>query len=76
LQGYGLKDICKHSKLVDFQWENAESGSQWSVVQFNRFRRETDLTEKQRLKTEILCYNRDDVIATRKLEEWLRRLSG
>lgn len=75
LQGYGLKDICKHPKLVDFQWENAESGSQWSVVQFNRFRRETDLTEKQRLKTEILGYNRDDVIATRKLEEWLRRLS-
>lgn len=74
LQGYGLKDICKHPDLVNFQWENKESGSQWSVVQCNRFQSETDLTEKQKLKTEILSYNRDDVIATRKLEVWLRNI--
>ncbi|MBS0298761.1 MAG: TM0106 family RecB-like putative nuclease [Proteobacteria bacterium] len=72
LQGYGLKDICKHPGLVNFQWENEESGSQWSVVQFNRFRAETSLAEKQKLKTAILGYNRDDVIATRRLEVWLR----
>ena len=72
LQGYGLKDICKHPGLVNFQWENEESGSQWSVVQFNRFRVEMNPTEKQKLKTAILGYNRDDVIATRKLEIWLR----
>lgn len=72
LQGYGLKDICKHPDLVNFQWENEESGAQWSVVQFSRFLDETDTREKQRLKAEILGYNRDDVIATRKLEEWLR----
>ncbi|QOJ19334.1 MAG: TM0106 family RecB-like putative nuclease [Gammaproteobacteria bacterium] len=72
LQGYGLKDICKHPGLVNFQWENAESGSQWSVVQFNRFRAETSLVEKQKLKAAILGYNRDDVIATRRLEVWLR----
>lgn len=74
LQGYGLKDICKHPDLVNFQWENEESGSQWSVVQFNRFRLETDLAEKQKLKAEILRYNRDDVIATRRLEVWIRKL--
>ncbi len=74
LQGYGLKDICKHPNLVNFQWENEESGSQWSVVQFNRFRSEKDLTEKQKLKTELLSYNRDDVIATRRLEIWIRKL--
>lgn len=74
LQGYGLKDICKHPDLVNFQWENEESGSQWSVVQFNRFRSETGLAGKQRLKTEILGYNRDDVTATRRLEVWLRSL--
>ncbi|SNX58946.1 uncharacterized protein SAMN06296273_0408 [Nitrosomonas ureae] len=74
LQGYGLKDICKHPDLVDFQWENQESGSQWSVVQFNRFLSETNPREKQKLKNEILGYNRDDVVATRHLELWLRNL--
>ncbi|MBS0485587.1 MAG: ribonuclease H-like domain-containing protein, partial [Proteobacteria bacterium] len=72
LQGYGLKDICKHPGLVNFQWENEESGSQWSVVQFNRFRAETNPIEKQKLKTAILSYNRDDVTATHRLEVWLR----
>ena len=72
LQGYGLKDICKHPKLVNFQWENEESGSQWSVVQFNQFLQEADPEIKAQLKTQILGYNRDDVIATRRLEEWLR----
>jgi len=73
LQGYGLKDICKHMALVNFQWEDEESGSQWSVVQFNRFLDETDPAKKEHLKATILGYNRDDVIATRRLEEWLRR---
>ncbi len=72
LQGYGLKDICKHPELVNFQWENTASGSQWSIVQFNRFLAETDPAEKQRLKSELLSYNRDDVTATRQLELWLR----
>ncbi len=72
LQGYGLKDICKHKDLVNFQWEDDESGSQWSVVQFHRFLHEPDPLVKSRLKSDILGYNRDDVIATRRLEEWLR----
>ena len=72
LQAYGLKDICKHKDLVDFQWEDSDSGSQWSIVQFHRFLAETDPVTKDALKREILGYNRDDVIATRKLEEWLR----
>jgi len=72
LQGYGLKDICKHKDLVNFQWQDDDSGSQWSVVQFNRFLEETDPQVKAKLKSDILGYNRDDVIATRRLEEWLR----
>jgi len=32
---------------------------------------ETDQEKKAALKTAILGYNRDDVIATRRLEEWL-----
>lgn len=72
LQGYGLKDICKHKDLVNFQWQHEDSGSQWSVVQFNRFLAESDQQTKTNLKSDILKYNRDDVIATRRLEEWLR----
>ena len=72
LQGYGLKDICKHPKLVNFQWEDKSSGAQWSIVQFNQFLLETDKLSKQQLKKEILGYNRDDVIATRRLEDWLK----
>jgi len=72
LQGYGLKDICKHPALVNFQWEDETSGSQWSIVQFNRFLAEADPAEKQRLKSALLRYNRDDVTATHRLEQWLR----
>lgn len=72
LQGYGLKDICKHQDLVNFQWQDDDSGSQWSVVQFNRFLAETNPQIKANLKAEILGYNRDDVTAPRRLEEWLR----
>ncbi len=67
LQGYGLKDICKHKDLVNFQWEDDDSGSQWSIVQFNRFLEETNPEYREQLKTDILGYNRDDVIATRRL---------
>lgn len=72
LQGYGLKDICKHRDLVNFQWQDEESGSQWSVVQFNRYLSEANPQIRAQLKADILGYNRDDVIATRRLEEWLR----
>jgi uncharacterized protein len=58
--------------LVNFQWEDDSSGSQWSIVQFNQFIQEIDKSTKQQLKKEILSYNRDDVIATRRLEEWLK----
>ena len=73
LQGYGLKDICKHPSLVNFQWKNAESGSQWSIVQFNRLQTESDEMEKQRIRDALLGYNRDDVIATHKLTLWLQQ---
>ena len=72
LQGYSLKDICKHKDLVNFQWEDEDSGSQWSMVQFKRFLDEPDPKEKAILKSKILRYNRDDVTATHRLEQWLR----
>jgi predicted RecB family nuclease len=72
LRGYGLKDICKHKELVDFQWSDEESGSQWSIVQFHNFLNEQCDGIRSNLKRDILGYNRDDVLATRFLEEWLR----
>ena len=74
VSGYGLKAICKHEKLVDFQWEDDDAGSQWSVVQYVSFLNEPDLAKKEAMKKAILTYNRDDVIATRKLEVWLTEL--
>lgn len=74
LQGYGLKDVCKHRDLVNYQWAYEESGSQWSVVQFAKFSAEEDPHVKEEIKKSILKYNFDDVMGTRKLEEWLRSI--
>lgn len=74
LRGYGLKAIAKHPDLVNFQWKDEASGSQWSVVQYVNFLSEADPTQRDALKAAILGYNRDDVIATYKLEQWLRSL--
>jgi len=73
IAGYGLKYICKHPNLVNFQWHEADSGSQWSIVQFARYLEE-GAQGRARLKQSILDYNFDDVLATRKLELWLRAL--
>jgi predicted RecB family nuclease len=73
LLGYGLKDICKHKELVNFQWDDDDSGSEWSIVLFNRFLSEGDPETKRNMKKSILQYNQDDVVATRRLEEWLRQ---
>jgi uncharacterized protein len=72
---YSLKTVCKHPDLVDFQWQDAGSGSQWSVVQYVRFLRSAVPDERQKLKDGILQYNLDDVKATRALETWLRAIS-
>ena len=72
LLGYGLKAICKDARLVNFQWELGESGSQWSVVRYLDYLKAGE-GEKEGIKDEILSYNRDDVRATRAVEEWLRR---
>ncbi len=72
IASYGLKQICKHEGLVNFQWQDDESGSQWSVVQFIKYRLELIKERREQMKKDILTYNFDDVMATRKLEEWLR----
>ena len=74
LASYGLKQICKHKDLVNFQWQDDDSGSQWSVVQFVKYRTEMIEDRREQMKKDILTYNFDDVMATRKLEEWLRNI--
>ena len=75
VSSYGLKYICKNPKLVNFQWQDVGSGSQWSVVQFEKFLNETDRATRDSIKSSILSYNFDDVMATRMLELWLRSLT-
>ena len=70
--GYGLKTICKNSELVNFHWDLKESGSQWSVVRYLDYLQASSVEEKEKIKQEIVSYNRDDVRATRALEVWLR----
>lgn len=72
---YGLKYICKHPKLVNFQWDDSDSGSQWSVVQYVNYLGAVRPDDRERLKRNILTYNFDDVMGTRKLEEWVRGYS-
>jgi uncharacterized protein len=73
LASYGLKQICKHEGLVNFQWSDDDSGLQWSVVQFVKYRTELINDRRDQMKKDILAYNFDDVVATRRLEEWLRK---
>jgi uncharacterized protein len=75
LTGYGLKAICKHPRLVNFKWELSESGSQWSVVRYIDYLRTADAAQRAAIRREIETYNRDDVLATRALEMWLRGLT-
>ena len=72
IQSYGLKDICKHPELVNFQWQDADSNGAWSIVKYDHFLNEKDVVRREMLKKEILMYNKDDVKATLRLEEWLR----
>lgn len=72
LASYGLKQICKHKDLVNFQCSDDDSGSQWSVVQFVKYRMELIKDRREQMKKDILTYNFDDVVATRRLEKWLR----
>ena len=73
---FGLKAICKHPKLVNFQWELPESGSPWSVVRYIDYLRAQEPAERADIRCEIETYNRDDVLATRALEMWLRSLTA
>ncbi len=56
MASYGLKQICKDEGLVNFQWQDDESGSQWSVVQFVKYRMELIKEPREQMKKDILTY--------------------
>ena len=76
LKSYGLKAVCKDPRLVNFQWTHEESGSQWSVVRYHDYLAATNDAERERIKSEILSYNEDDVRATDAMAHWLRSFAG
>jgi len=73
---YGLKSICRDSRLVNFQWRLEESGSQWSVVRYYDYMGAATETDLDEIKAEILTYNEDDVRATEAMVSWLRRIAN
>jgi uncharacterized protein len=73
---YGLKSICRDSRLVNFQWRLEESGSQWSVVRYYDYMGAATETDLDEIKAEILTYNEDDVRATEAMVSWLRRITN
>lgn len=72
VSSYGLKYICKDPRLVNFQWDDADSGSQWSVVRYHDYLNERNAGRKAGIKRELMTYNHDDVKATLALEHWAR----
>jgi predicted RecB family nuclease len=73
---YSLKAICKDHRLVDFQWQQEGSGSQWSVVRYYDYLAAEDPADAESIKKEILAYNFDDVRATAALWDWVGRFAG
>ena len=59
-----------------YPWKLPESGSQWSVVRYIDYLRAREPAGRADIRREIETYNRDDVLATRALEVWLRRFAA
>ena len=77
VESYGLKNICRDERLVDFQWRLEESGSQWSVVRYYDYVAALaagNVTVATAIKQEILIYNEDDVRATAAMIDWLQSI--
>ncbi|MGR8948970.1 MAG: TM0106 family RecB-like putative nuclease [Gammaproteobacteria bacterium] len=78
VESYGLKNICRDTRLVDFQWRLEGSGSQWSVVRYYDYISALaagDVTEANEIKQEVLIYNEDDVRATAAMVDWLQSIA-
>lgn len=69
---YGLKSICKDSRLVNFQWRLPKSGSQLSVVRYYDYLNTENAVQDKGIKDEILMHKEDDVRAIAAVVEWIR----
>lgn len=61
---YGLKDVAKY---IGYKWKDDQAGGAESVVWYNDWLEKGD----KKILKRILDYNRDDVIATAVVKEWL-----
>ena len=66
---YSLKDIASY---IGFSWRAHDASGANSVLWFEEWLK----TKDPALKKKILDYNEDDVIATWKVERWLREQAG
>ncbi len=69
LRSYSIKQVAP---WMGFQWSNPESGSAWSIVQYQRAREATAVDERQRILSEIIRYNQDDLRAMRAVWRWTK----
>ncbi len=63
---YTLKDVAR---FVGFQWQAADAGGAESVVWYNQWMEKGD----KKILQKILDYNKDDVVATLVVKEWLEK---
>jgi len=67
-RGYGLKRIAP---FVGLKYSAANAGGAQSIVWFHQYQENTEDTE---VVSELLQYNREDCLAMKCVEEWLRSL--
>ena len=68
LYSYSIKQVAA---LAGFRWRNPNSGSVWSIVQYQKARASGDPAERARLLREIAEYNADDLLAMRAVWLWM-----
>jgi uncharacterized protein len=67
---YSIKQVAR---LAGFEWRNPDSGSVWSMVQYQKACASRDPAERARIVCEIEEYNADDLLAMRAVWHWLLR---
>ena len=63
---YGLKDIAKY---IGFKWTSEDAGGAESVVWYNQYLETGD----KKILNKIIQYNKDDVLATLYVKDWLEK---